>query len=258
MKRTIEDSNFVTIHGWAITQLHLTSDEAIVYSLVDGAGAIGFSDSISYLASWIGASEDTARRILRRLVHAGILEEERAAGKPTTYRCIPLANCKGSQIARGRKLQGGAAPAYIINNIEEKKTDENPSQIARGGGLVDTIDNIYNENKNNNIIIEKEEKEKKRRFTKPTVEQIAEYCAKRQNDIIAEEFFNFYESKGWMVGKSPMKNWQAAVRTWEIKHKNEKGNGNNTGNAAAAQSGAAKGKSYSGVQELANTKFNLD
>ena len=103
MKRTIEDSNFVTIHGWAITQLHLTSDEAIVYSLVDGAGAIGFSDSISYLASWIGASEDTARRILRRLVDAGILEEERVAGKTTTYRCIPLANCKGSQIARGRR-----------------------------------------------------------------------------------------------------------------------------------------------------------
>jgi len=257
MKRTIEDSNFVTIHGWAITQLHLTSDEAIVYSLVDGAGAIGFSDSISYLASWIGASEDTARRILRRLVDAGILEEERVAGKTTTYRCIPLANCKGSQIARGRKLQGVAAPAYIVN-IDGEKAKENPSQIARGGGLVDTIDNIFNENKNNNIIIEKEEKEKKRRFTKPTVEQIAEYCAKRQNDIIAEEFFDFYESKGWMVGKSPMKNWQAAVRTWEIKHKNDKQHGNNTGNTAAAQSGAANGKPYSRIQELANAKFSLE
>ena len=57
---------------------------------------------------------------------------------------------------------------------------------------------------------------------KPTVEEIADYCRERGNGIDAEYFFDHYESKGWLVGKCPMKNWQAAVRTWE-KNKNKYG-----------------------------------
>lgn len=58
-----------------------------------------------------------------------------------------------------------------------------------------------------------------RKFHKPTVEEINTYCRERNNRISAEEFFNFYESKGWLIGKSPMKDWKAAVRTWESKDK---------------------------------------
>jgi len=58
-----------------------------------------------------------------------------------------------------------------------------------------------------------------KRFIKPTVEEIALYCRERQNTISAEQFFNFYESKGWRVGNQPMKDWKAAVRTWEAKEK---------------------------------------
>ncbi len=50
---------------------------------------------------------------------------------------------------------------------------------------------------------------------KPSVNEIKDYCLKRNNGIDAEQFFDFYESKGWIVGKTKMKNWQAAVRTWE-------------------------------------------
>ena len=54
-----------------------------------------------------------------------------------------------------------------------------------------------------------------RRFTKPTVADIREYCTERRNGIDAQRFFDFYEAKGWRVGNQPMKDWQAAVRTWE-------------------------------------------
>ncbi len=54
-----------------------------------------------------------------------------------------------------------------------------------------------------------------RRFTKPTVEDIREYCHERGNGIDPQRFFDFYEAKGWRVGNQPMKDWQAAVRTWE-------------------------------------------
>ncbi|RAI15308.1 MAG: hypothetical protein DKM22_04145 [Candidatus Melainabacteria bacterium] len=57
------------------------------------------------------------------------------------------------------------------------------------------------------------------RFIKPTIEEVSAYCAERKNGINAEAFINFYESKGWKIGKNSMKDWKAAVRTWESKNK---------------------------------------
>jgi hypothetical protein len=55
----------------------------------------------------------------------------------------------------------------------------------------------------------------KRKFTKPTIEEIQNYCNERNNGINAEAFYDFYESKDWYVGKNKMKDWKACVRTWE-------------------------------------------
>ena len=52
-------------------------------------------------------------------------------------------------------------------------------------------------------------------FKKPSIFEIEFYCNERKNNIDAESFFNFYESKGWMVGSNKMKDWKAAVITWE-------------------------------------------
>lgn len=54
-----------------------------------------------------------------------------------------------------------------------------------------------------------------KRFNKPTIEEIQQYCDERKNNINANSFYDFYESKGWMVGKNKMKDWKACVRTWE-------------------------------------------
>lgn len=53
------------------------------------------------------------------------------------------------------------------------------------------------------------------RFVPPTVDEVAAYCAERSNGVDAAKFVDFYSSKGWKVGKSPMKDWRASVRTWE-------------------------------------------
>lgn len=53
------------------------------------------------------------------------------------------------------------------------------------------------------------------RFAKPTVEDIRVFCAERGNGIDPQRFFDYYEARGWLIGSQPMKNWQAAVRTWE-------------------------------------------
>lgn len=56
---------------------------------------------------------------------------------------------------------------------------------------------------------------KAKRFIPPTVDEVAAYCQERGNGLDPETFVDFYASKGWMVGKNPMKDWKAAVRTWE-------------------------------------------
>ena len=57
--------------------------------------------------------------------------------------------------------------------------------------------------------------EKSRKFVKPTVEQVRAYCQERQNGVNPEKFVDYYDSNGWKVGKNAMKDWKAAVRTWE-------------------------------------------
>ena len=62
-------------------------------------------------------------------------------------------------------------------------------------------------------------------FVKPTIIDIKEYCKERKNNVDAETFFDFYESKDWLIGKNKMKNWKASVRNWE-KSRNNKNNTN--------------------------------
>ena len=62
---------------------------------------------------------------------------------------------------------------------------------------------------------EKEKRGKSKRFTPPTINEITTYCKERNNDVDPERFHDFYQSKNWMIGKNKMKDWKAAVRTWE-------------------------------------------
>tara|TARA_R110000824_G_scaffold8881_4_gene40273 strand:- start:297 stop:920 length:624 start_codon:yes stop_codon:yes gene_type:complete len=69
-------------------------------------------------------------------------------------------------------------------------------------------------NTNNNITYNNKE-----RFKKPKKIEIKVYCVERQNNIDEEAFYDFYESKNWYIGKNKMKDWKAAVRTWERRDK---------------------------------------
>ena len=78
---------------------------------------------------------------------------------------------------------------------------------------------LKDKDKDKDIVIVKD-KVKVKRFVKPTVYDIEEYCIGRNNVVDAQKFFDYYSSNGWKVGKNPMKDWKAAVRTWE-KNSNE-------------------------------------
>lgn len=77
------------------------------------------------------------------------------------------------------------------------------------------------------------------KFVPPTVAEVKAYCDERRNAIDPQAFVDFYTSKGWLVGKSRMRDWQAAVRTWE---RNHVGAGStNTGGSASGNSGPMGG-----------------
>ena len=61
-----------------------------------------------------------------------------------------------------------------------------------------------------------------KRFIKPTLEEILAYCKEQNYSVTPQAFFDFYESKGWKVGNTPMKDWKAAVRNWVRNDKGEK------------------------------------
>ena len=54
-----------------------------------------------------------------------------------------------------------------------------------------------------------------KRFVPPTVDEVRDYCLERGNKVDPQRFVDYYSSNGWMVGKTKMKDWKAAVRTWE-------------------------------------------
>lgn len=71
-----------------------------------------------------------------------------------------------------------------------------------------------------------------KRFVHPTIEEVTEYCLERNRGVDPERFYNYYESNGWRVGKNKMKDWQAAVRTWE---RNNYNNNNQRQNETLAE-----------------------
>ena len=58
-------------------------------------------------------------------------------------------------------------------------------------------------------------KGKKRRFEPPTLDQVRKYCRGRKNNVDPVKWWNFYNAKNWMIGKTKMSKWQSAVITWE-------------------------------------------
>lgn len=82
--------------------------------------------------------------------------------------------------------------------------------------LEDTINNVNNSNNSNN---DNKDISSTHRFNPPTLEEVQSYCLERNNNVDSDKWHNFYSSKGWMVGKNKMKDWKAAIRTWEKEDK---------------------------------------
>ena len=107
--------------------------------------------------------------------------------------------------------------------IDKRKQRERKKLLPEPDNLPDNVqDNVPQELRVKSIELRDNslEKDNKRsaqnkRFVPPTVDEVRAYCKERGNNIDAESFVDYYTSTGWLVGKKPMKDWKASVRTWE-------------------------------------------
>lgn len=127
----------------------------------------------------------------------------------------------------------GGAPVGNTNNINGRKgkTNQEPTENQPKVNRKPTknqANNNVNDNDNVNVNDNVEDKsskitsQKSSRFLAPTLSEIEKYINENKYNVDAATFIDFYASKGWMVGKNKMKDWRAAVRTWERKTKTEK------------------------------------
>ena len=98
----------------------------------------------------------------------------------------------------------------VFQDIETTDRPQADYEQTTDRPQADTNNNDNNDNNENN-----DNKNRAKRFTPPSLDEVKAYCLARNNTVDPEAFIDFYESKGWMVGKNKMKDWKAAVRTWE-------------------------------------------
>ncbi len=118
--------------------------------------------------------------------------------------------------------RGSVVTICNYDTYQMKDGEDQPSNQPTGNQQV-TINqptpNHFQEFKEDQEVQEVHQKEniKRKNFQKPSVEEVKGYCEERKNGIDPEVFWNFYESKGWKVGQTPMKSWKSAIVTWEKK-----------------------------------------
>ena len=114
-------------------------------------------------------------------------------------------------------IGGESESAERVRKYRERKAleiEQNEKKALQCNGEVTNSNTDIEKEKEKDI--EKSKRENKRkRFTPPTLEEVQAYCLERNNTIDPQHFIDYYTSNGWLVGKNKMKDWKAAVRTWE-------------------------------------------
>lgn len=180
-----------------------TSETNVTFELEHDAEIIADNLKIKGTADMSGV--DRVNEIMRYIIALGLFTEDNGH-----VRCYKIARRIDSSMTSNQKLRGIIAKSKSHDGVMTRHDKLMQEEIRREG----------------------EEKEIRReenigpasavsttKFSKPTLDQVAEYCQERGNTVDPQRFIDHYESVGWKVGRSAMKDWRASVRTWE---KNEK------------------------------------
>lgn len=171
---------------------------------------------IKHISNETGYSSDKVEKVLDRLSKVHKVIKYNNETKELLIINWHKYNWTGSPKVRAlllKELESIKCPEFKRYLMDIFNDADTVSDIAEYG--IDTTDTVTE-------TVTVPEKKTRSVFTPPTVEEVKAYCQERKNNVDPERFVDFYTTKGWRVGKDPMKDWKACVRTWE---KNSNTNG---------------------------------
>ena len=184
----VNDRNYIVVQGWMLTELHLKGNELLIYACIYGFSQLDgqvFNGSWQYLADWTNSTKQGVYNCLKSLVEKGYL-------------------VKTDKVINGVKFCEYRATNFIT---PVKKVYGGSKESLPGGSKESLPNNLDIDNLENNKVYT--------RFVKPTLEEVQAYCLERGKGVDPQKWYDYYSANGWKVGKNPMKDWKAAVRTWE-------------------------------------------
>lgn len=184
----VNDKNYIVIQGWMLTALHLKGNELLIYACIYGFSQLEgqvFNGSLQYLADWTNSTRQGVVKCLKSLIEKGYIAK---ADKVVN----------GVKFCEYRATKFNGVCNIVVQGMQQSCT----------GGVQQSLPN--------NLDIDNlENKQVYTRFVKPTLEEVQAYCLERGKGVDPQKWFDYYSANGWKVGKNPMKDWKAAVRTWE-------------------------------------------
>ena len=170
---------------------------------IDHDGSLRFSDTIPYneqmLSVITNTNVDIVRSALKLLVNLKLVEIK----DDDTIYMEEVNKMIGSETKWAEYKRNAKASAQNVPLLENVQSVSNNSPTEKEKDIEIEKDT------------EKEVCKPQKRFTKPTLDEVKAYCLERNNNVDPEKWYNHYSANGWKVGKNPMKDWKAAVRTWE-------------------------------------------
>lgn len=179
--------------------------------------------SNEYVAKLLNVTERSAGRLLSSLIKKGYVERTRFDGRRRYIRSLIVTakqtgqerlvrvdtNVESDPTRMSTDLYKNTNIDYNIPTREDITTEESITNVISSSSVIPSLSGSA-----------REEDLRRRRFVPPTIEDVRDYIYGRgpeYQSIDPEEFVAFYQSKGWMVGKAPMKDWRAALTTWARK-----------------------------------------
>lgn len=210
--RVEKNSNYTTMGNFHLRDKNLSLKAKGLLSVVLSLPP-DWDYSVAGLVAIVMEKETVVRSCLKELKKAGylVVKKERPTKENGGHFNYIYIFYEKSQLL-DHKIENSICENLDVENLGVESLDVEVLDVENQGQI---NTNILSKEELSKEELKMDSKRQSRVFKKPSVEEVRAYCEERKNKVDAEAFVDFYESKGWVVGKSPMKNWKAAVRTWE-------------------------------------------
>ncbi len=183
---------------WTETHYLPIPSQLLWYRLMSICNKAGWSEWVTVgnqrlMATLQMSREASFIKARDELIKAGLIEYQKGKkGCPNKYRMVSFTF----------KNEVQSVVKSVVQNVVKSEVQTEVESVA-----------IYKLKQNETK--EKDANASKKKFAPPSLEEVEAYCKERGNTVDAAQFIDFYASKGWLVGKVVMKDWKAAIRTWE-------------------------------------------